>query len=43
MVLHGWFVLQEMDGMLMIVNGAGSIIFISHTVERLLGHTQVSQ
>ncbi|XP_054273709.1 basic helix-loop-helix ARNT-like protein 2 isoform X3 [Macrosteles quadrilineatus] len=34
-------VLEEMDGMLMIVNGAGRIIFISHTVEKLLGHTQI--
>lgn len=35
-------VCEEMNGFLLIVNTSGKIIFVSHTVENLLGHLQVS-
>lgn len=34
---------EEMNGFLLIVNTSGKIIFVSHTVENLLGHLQVSK
>lgn len=32
---------EQLGGFLLILTGAGKIIFISHTVEQLLGHLQV--
>ncbi|XP_071447038.1 aryl hydrocarbon receptor nuclear translocator homolog [Hetaerina americana] len=31
---------EDMDGFMVIVMGTGKIVFVSHTVEKLLGHTQ---
>nr|AHA42531.1 Met protein [Locusta migratoria] len=32
--------LQGMEGFMLVVTGAGKIVFVTHTVEKLLGHTQ---
>jgi hypothetical protein len=36
------FYFQGMEGMLLVVTSTGKIVFISHTVENLLGHQQVN-
>jgi len=33
--------LQVMDGFMIIVSSTGNILFVTHTVETLLGHPQV--
>jgi hypothetical protein len=34
--------LQDMDGILLLVTSAGKIVFISHSIDKILGHNQVS-
>ncbi|XP_046391132.1 aryl hydrocarbon receptor nuclear translocator-like protein 2 isoform X3 [Ischnura elegans] len=33
-------ILEDMEGFLFVVMGSGKIVFVSHAVEKLLGHTQ---
>lgn len=33
--------LEDMEQVLLIVTGAGKVVFVSHTVEKILGHTQI--
>lgn len=35
-------IVEKMDGVMLIVTSAGKIVFISHNIEKVLGHTQVS-
>uniref|UniRef100_A0A8D8XP17 Aryl hydrocarbon receptor nuclear translocator-like protein 1 n=1 Tax=Cacopsylla melanoneura TaxID=428564 RepID=A0A8D8XP17_9HEMI len=34
------FILDDMDGILLLVTSAGKIVFISHTIDKILGHNQ---
>ncbi|XP_008471310.2 neuronal PAS domain-containing protein 2-like [Diaphorina citri] len=34
------FILDDMDGILLLVTSAGKIVFISHSIDKILGHNQ---